>query len=213
MKQMFDISEKLITKQPDEALERWANPQANIAWEDRLTWFKSSPEYRALDKIDGEPTEFEWNIFPGFTTLQLHRKVQEFLSRLGDTPENLLDGLFSCRCSTTSHGDQGTTGKSANQVLSSFLSMQRDLEQDNGHSSGLDQRKSGTLFAKTVHKGERDRMAEKIMLTFAGSTHPVFRSPSPLPRGVLRIKGGGKLSIHYCADPGTIETVFAQLFL
>ena len=24
---------------------------------------------------DGEPTEFEWNIFPGFTTLQLYGKV------------------------------------------------------------------------------------------------------------------------------------------
>ena len=42
------------------------NPQSNYAWEDRLTWFKSSPEYNALDKIDGEPMEFEWNIFPGF---------------------------------------------------------------------------------------------------------------------------------------------------
>ena len=49
------------------------NPQSSSAWEDRLTWFKSSPEYRALDKIDGEPMEFEWNIFPGFTTLQLVR--------------------------------------------------------------------------------------------------------------------------------------------
>ena len=45
------------------------NPQSNYAWEDRLTWFKSSSEYRALDTIDGEPMEFEWNIFPGFTTL------------------------------------------------------------------------------------------------------------------------------------------------
>ena len=40
------------------------NPSSNIAWEDRLTWLKSSPEYRALDRIDGEPIEFEWNIFP-----------------------------------------------------------------------------------------------------------------------------------------------------
>ena len=24
------------------------NPQSNIAWGDRLTWFESSPEYRAL---------------------------------------------------------------------------------------------------------------------------------------------------------------------
>ena len=53
------------------------NPQSNVAWEDRLTWFKSSPEYRALDRIDGEPMEFEWNIFPGFTTLQFCHKVQE----------------------------------------------------------------------------------------------------------------------------------------
>ena len=43
-------------------LERYTRTsQSNTAWEDRLRWFKSSPEYRALDKIDGEPREFEWN--------------------------------------------------------------------------------------------------------------------------------------------------------
>ena len=129
MKQMFDISEKLISEQSDEIYgvktinwedSSWKylsligdeqvisllhtkvyvfsdsvlclgkmneNPQSNIAWEDRLTWFKSSPEYRALDRIDGEPMEFEWNIFPGFTTLQLSHKVQELLLRLSVTPE------------------------------------------------------------------------------------------------------------------------------
>ena len=128
MKQMFDISEKLISEQSDEIYgvkNNWEdsswkylslvgdeqvisllqtkvyvfsdsilcfgkmneNPQSNIAWEDRLTWFKSSPEYRALDRIDGEPMEFEWNVFPGFTTLQLCHKVQELLSRLSLTPE------------------------------------------------------------------------------------------------------------------------------
>ena len=33
--------------------------QSNGAWEDRLGWFKSSPEYRNFDRIDGEPMEFE----------------------------------------------------------------------------------------------------------------------------------------------------------
>ena len=28
------------------------NPQSNYAWEDILTWFKSSPEYRALDRLN-----------------------------------------------------------------------------------------------------------------------------------------------------------------
>ena len=129
MKQIFDISEKLVSEQSDEVYEvktiNWENsswkylsligdeqvnslqhkclrifrfcivswkdkrePQSNTAWWDRLTWFKSSPEYRTLDRIDGEPIEFEWNIVPGVTTLQLSHKVQELLLRLSETPEN-----------------------------------------------------------------------------------------------------------------------------
>ena len=36
------------------------NPQSNIVWEDKLKWSKSSSQYRALNRIDGEPMEFEW---------------------------------------------------------------------------------------------------------------------------------------------------------
>ena len=73
--------------------------------------------------------------------------------------------------------------------------MQKDLEQDNGHFLVLVRRKSGILSVQIV-QGEWDRMAEKMMLEFAESGHPVFRSTSPLSRGVLKSKGGGKLSIH-----------------
>ena len=52
----------------------------------------------------------------------------------------------------TSHGDPRMTTKNAKQMLKSFLLMQRNSEHDNGHSSDLDQRKSGTLSVKTVHK-------------------------------------------------------------
>ena len=60
------------------------NPASNTAWEEQLEWFKDSSQYRALDTIDGEPMEFERNIFPGFTTLQLCNKVHEFMSEMGD---------------------------------------------------------------------------------------------------------------------------------
>ena len=60
------------------------NPTSNTVWQDKLTWFKSSSQCRTLDTIDGEPMEFEWNIFPGITTLQLCNKVQEFLSKMSD---------------------------------------------------------------------------------------------------------------------------------
>ena len=63
------------------------NPQSNSVWEAKLSWFKSSPQYRTLHTIDGEPMEFEWSIFPGFTTLQLCNKVQEFISKMSEKPE------------------------------------------------------------------------------------------------------------------------------
>ena len=44
------------------------------------------------------------------------------------------------------------TRKNARQMLKSFLSMQRNSEQDNGHSLVLDLRKSGIQSVKTVHK-------------------------------------------------------------
>ena len=60
-------------------------------------------------------------------------------------------------------------------------------------------------------RGEWDRVAELMMIKFGESGHPVFRATSPLSRGTLKSKGGGKLSIHFCADGDTIETVFRTI--
>ena len=49
------------------------------------------------------------------------------------------------------------------------------------------------------------------MIKFRESGHPVFRATSQLSRGTLKSKGGGKLSIHCCADFATIETVFRTM--
>ena len=61
------------------------HPQSNEAWKDRIGSITTSQSYRDYDGISGESTEFEWNIFPGFTTLQLCGKVTDILSRLGET--------------------------------------------------------------------------------------------------------------------------------
>ena len=63
-------------------------PQSNDSWEQRLGCLKSSQNYRNFDRIDGEPMKFEWNIFPGFNTLQLSEEVKRLLLRLDETPEN-----------------------------------------------------------------------------------------------------------------------------
>ena len=60
-------------------------------------------------------------------------------------------------------------------------------------------------------QGEWDRVAESMMVRSGECGHPVFRATSPLFRGTLESKGGGQLSIHFCADGDTIETVFRTI--
>ena len=63
------------------------HPDSNEAWKNRVTGIQSRKSYRDYDAVNGESTEFEWNIFPGFTTLQLCGKINDLLSDLGQTPE------------------------------------------------------------------------------------------------------------------------------
>ena len=187
------------------------NPQSNMAWEDRLTWFKSSPEYRALDRIDGEPIEFESNIFPRFTTLQLINKVHELLSRLSVTPEKFTGRIiFMSMFNDISWGSKDNKKEcESNAQLVSLFAKRFGARQWSFLRPGSE--KKWYSISEESPQGEWDKMAEKMMLTFAEGGHPVFRATSPLSRGVLKSKGGGKLSIHYCADQETIKTVFRTM--
>ena len=83
---------------------------------------------------------------------QLSHKVQELLLRLGETPENFTGRIiFMSMFNDISWGskDNKIECESNAQLVSLFATRS---EQDNGHSSDLDQRKSGILSVKKVHK-------------------------------------------------------------
>ena len=63
------------------------HPKSNESWKDKIRWITTDESYRDYDGINGESIEFEWNIFPGFTTLQLCDKISDLLSSMGQTPE------------------------------------------------------------------------------------------------------------------------------
>ena len=117
MKQVFDISEKLVSEQDEIygvkkligktilnkssvfSAQRSTSLQIlycvlarykrtpNRTMHGKTHWRGSgSPEYRDVDRIDGEPMEFECNIFPGFNTLQLSQEVKSLLLRLNERP-------------------------------------------------------------------------------------------------------------------------------
>ena len=55
------------------------HPEATGAWKKKVEWFTETPQNPELDRIDGEPIEFEWNIFQGFTSFQILAKIQKMM--------------------------------------------------------------------------------------------------------------------------------------
>ena len=96
LKQMFDVTAQLVNNQEEiNCLDKilygknsWTRLSLN---EDEVVinaGVRAERSYRDYDAINGESTEFEWNIFLGFTTLQLCDKISDILSNLGQTPES-----------------------------------------------------------------------------------------------------------------------------
>ena len=56
-----------------------------------------------------------------------------------------------------------------------------------------------------------DRTAEKMLLNFAETKHPIFFGTSVLERGDLRRKGGGKKSIHFNGSTQNIELLLQMV--
>ena len=88
---------------------------------------------------------------------------------------------------------------------------QKGFQQDVGQSSDLGKKQSGTPLTKKDQEENGIESLNLMMIKFRESGHPVFRATSPLSRGTLKSKGGGKLSVHFCADGDTIETVFRTI--
>ena len=186
------------------------NPESNDAWEQRLGWIKSSQNYRNFNRIDGEPMEFEWNIFPGFNTLQLYGKVTDLLSRLGETPENFTGRiLFMSMFNDISCGSRDNEKECESNAQFVSLNAKR-FGKGQWSFIGPGSEKKWYSISADSPQGVWDRMAEKMMLEFAESGHPIFRATRPLSRGHLKSKGRGKLSIHYAADPGTAQSLLSS---
>ena len=183
------------------------HPECNEAWKNRVAGVRAERSYRDFEDVSGESTEFEWNIFPGFTSLQLCDKISNLLSSPGQSPETF-------------------TGR----IL--FLSMVNDISCD--RYDNKDECLKNAEFVKTFAKrfgigqwsfigpgsekkwypsqnspqGAWDHVAEDMLLKFAESGHPIFRSTTPLSRGKLKSKGKGKVSIHFSADQDTVDTIY-----
>ena len=150
-------------------------------------------------------------MFPGFTTLQLCNKVQEFMSKMSDQPEEFTGRIIfmSMFNDITWRYEDNETECIANSTLVSLFAQR--FPAGRWSFLGLGSETKWYSTNKESPGGKWDRVAELMMMVFGSSGHPVFEATSPFSRGMLKSEGGGKLSIRFCADGDTIETVFRTI--
>ena len=126
---------------------------------DSFAGFDQSRKYRTLDTIDGTPMEFQWNIFQGFTTLQLCYKVQELMSKMGE-PEQ-----FQGRINFMSMFNAITWRSKDNEPellpIPHLCLYSQNFQQDVGHSLDLGQKQSGIPLTKK-HQEENENGIESL---------------------------------------------------
>ena len=179
------------------------HPESNEAWNKRIEGITTDKSCRDYDGINGEPTEFEWNIFPGFTTLQLCGKVNDLLSDLGETPET-----FTGRILFMSMFNDISCDRKGNKVVK-VLAKKFGIGQWSFIGPGSE--KKWYSGEENSPQGAWDHITEMMLLEFAESGCPIFRATTPLSRSKLQNKRKGKLTMHFTADCSTIETIFRTI--
>ena len=140
--------------------------------------------------------------------MQLYGKVEDLLSRLGETPENftgriLFMSMFNdISCGTKDNEEECLAHA---KVVSLYA---RKFGTGQWSFIGPCSEKKWYSMKEDSPQGIWDKLAEKLLLEFAESGCPIFRAKSPLSRGQLKRKGHRKLSIHFAAVQETIETIF-----
>ena len=159
------------------------HPNSNGAWKNRVAGIRSEKSYRDYDGINGEPTEFEWNIFQGFTTLQLCDKINDLLSDLGQTPETftgriLFMSMFNdISCDRKGNKDEYLANAETVKVLARRFGI--------GHWSFIGPGSEKKWYSSEKSpQGAWDDIAEQMLLEFAESGQPTFRATTPLSRGI-----------------------------
>ena len=105
------------------------------AWKNKTTWHSENNHFKELNRIDGMPTEFEWKIFPGFTTLDILEEIQDL------TNDRI---IFVSMYNDIVRGEKKETQKSVFRILLQLRSTLADSLAVVGLSWDLDQKRNGT---------------------------------------------------------------------
>ena len=187
-------------------LERWARTHNQILFGNNWRGSKVHHNIEFWTQL----TESRWNSSGRFSQdspLCSSSTVQEFLSKMSKQSEGFTGRIIFMSMFNDISWDLKTMN--GNAMLMPRLCLYCAKRFPAGRWSFLGPGSGKKWYSTCIDRpqGGWDRVAELMMIRFKESGHQVFRAMSPLSRGTLKNKGGGKLSEDFCADGDTIEIV------
>ena len=154
--------------------------------------------------------EFEWKIFPGFTTVAILNEIQKMMGQLQCDPGDFTGRIIFMSMFNDIVWDAKGNGLCVNnsKTIEEYAERFR-----RGHWSSFGPGSEKKWYASNNSRpnGCWDQIAEKMMQIFQRSDHPIIRCTSALERGELRSKAVGKTSIHFNGSTQNIELLLQMV--
>ena len=184
------------------------HPEFDEAWKNRVAGIRSEKSYRDYDAINGESTEFEWNIFPGFTTPQPRNKINGLLGDLGQTPETFTGSILfmsmfnGISCDRKGNKDECLANAGVVKVFARIFGV--------GQWSflGPGSEKKWYSMEEKSPQGIWDHIADKMLLEFAEAGVQFSVQQLHCPGVYSRAKGEENCQNTSLQTIPSIETIF-----
>ena len=165
--------------------------------------FRQFYSFIELHGMDGEPIEFEWNMFPELTSLEILLKIQKSKIETLNLKSLKIESS-SCQCSMTSNEQRDEIHNNIFQIPNKIRITRRDSREDTGHSSALEKKNGKGMELSVTPEGKWDSTSTQMVERFKDTGHPAFKSIGALSRGILK-KINKRDTVHFNRDSSKTE--------
>ena len=178
----------------------------NAAWMNKIKWYFENNYLKELNRIDGMQTEFEWKIFPGFTTIGILEEIQELMKGMQCEPEHFTGRIIFMSMFDEIMWRENDNTEECDQNAIEDRKYARRFHRGHWSFPGPGLQKTWYKTCSDKPNREWDRTAAMMILQMVTeSGHTVFRASSAFERGKLDIKEYGKTSTRFDDNEGNIE--------
>ena len=177
----------------------------NAAWMTKIKWYSQNNHLQYVNRMDGMQTEFEWKIFPEFTTSGILEEIQKFIKVIQCEPEHFNGRIIFLSMFDDIMWRENDNTEECNHNAIEVGKYARRFPR--GHWSFLGPGQEKTWYKTCSDKPNRewDKTAAMMILQVVTEfAHPVLRASSAFERGKSDMKEYGKSS-RFDDNEGNIE--------